>query len=240
MKGTFMGVFENHYGSYISSQVKSLKHKILHEKRAEGSFVTISRQTGAYSFTIPKALCEYLKKHDRRAKSPWTVFDKELIEKIAYEHNLPQTVIPYLSEESVSELQDMIEEALGLHPSHSTLVNNTGKTIFHLAQLGYCIIVGRAANILTAKLSGGVHIRLVGPLEKRIEHIREYHQLTKKEAEMFIFREDRNRGNYVKQSFGRDINDPLMYDAVLNVDRLGFQKTIQIIGDLVFKRFLPC
>ncbi len=233
-----MDVSENHYSAYITSQVKSLKHKIHHEKRAENPFVTISRQTGAYSFTIPLALCEYLKKNDRRAQCPWTVFDKELIDKITQEHNLPETVIPYLSETTVSEIQDMIEEALGLHPSHNTLVSNTGKTILHLAQLGYCIIVGRGANILTAKWPGSVHIRLMSPLEKRIEHIQEYHQLTKKEAEVFILREDHNRANYVKKYFGKDINDPLLYDAVLNVDRLGFQKTIQVIGDLVFRLFL--
>jgi len=233
-----MDVFENRYSSYVTSQLKSLKHKTPNEKRADNPFVTISRQTGAYSFTIPMALCDYLKKNDRRTQCPWTVFDKEIIEKIVQEHNLPETVIPYLSEEAVSEIQDMVEEALGLHPSHNTLVNNTSKTILHLAQLGYCIIVGRAANIVTAKLAGGIHIRLVSPWERRVEHIQEYHQLTKKEAEAFILREDHNRANYVKKYFGKDINDPLLYDALLNVDRLGFQKTIQIIGDLVFKRFL--
>lgn len=233
-----MSVFENNYSSYISSQLKSLKSKLPNEQRRANPFVTISRQTGAYSFTIPMALCEYLKKNDRRAKCSWTVFDKELIKKIAEEHNLPETVLPYLSEVTISEIQNMIEEILGLHPSYDILVNNAGKTVLHLAQLGYCIIVGRAVSIVTAKLPGGVHIRLVSPLEKRVAHIQEYFQMTKKEAEGFIFTEDRNRSNYVKKYFGKDIDDPLLYDAVLNVDRLGFQKTIQVIGDLVFKRFL--
>jgi len=233
-----MGVLKDRYSSYISSQLKSLKSKLPNEKRAESPFVTISRQTGAYSFTIPQALCDFLKKNDRRAKCSWAVFDKELIEKITQEHNLPETVIPYLSETTVSEIQDLVEETLGLHPSHGSLVHSTGKTILHLGQLGYCIIVGRGANIVTAKLSGGIHIRLISPWEKRLDHIREYYQLTKKEAETYILTEDRNRANYVKKYYGKDINDPLLYDAVLNVDRLGFQKTIQMIGDLVFKRFL--
>ena len=51
------------------------------------------------------------------------MFDKELIRKIAEEHNLPETVIPYLSETAVSEIQDMIEETLGLHPSQDMLVH---------------------------------------------------------------------------------------------------------------------
>ena len=233
----FVSMFEDHYNSYINSQLKFLKSRLPQEQRAGNPFVTISRQTGAYRYTIPMALCEYLKKNERRAHCSWTVFDKELIKKIAEEHNLPETVLPYLSETAVSEVQDMVEEALGLHPSHDTLVQDTGKTILHLAQLGYCIIIDRAANIITSKLPGGVHVRLISPWEKRVEHIQEYYKVTKKKAEEYILIEDRNRGNYVKKYFGKDINDPLLYDVVLNVGSLGIPRTVQIIGDLVFKRF---
>ena len=81
---------DHNYSSYIGSQLKFLKEKPPNEKRVENPFVTISRQTGAYGFTVPLGLCEYLKKNDRRAKCPWAVFDKELIEKIVQEHNLPK------------------------------------------------------------------------------------------------------------------------------------------------------
>jgi len=232
-----MSVFEDHYNSYISCQLKSLKNKLPDGKHGRNPFVTISRQTGAYRFTIPMGLCEYLKENDKEAECPWTVFDKELIKKIAEEHNLPETVLPYLSEVAVSEIQDFVEETMGLHPSQDILVHNTGKTILHLAQLGNCIIVDRAANIITAKLPGGVHIRLISPFEKRVEHIQEYYKKTKKEAEEYILIEDRNRKNYVKKYFGKDIDDPLLYDAVINVSRLAPPKTIQIIADLVFKLY---
>ncbi|MBF0503578.1 MAG: cytidylate kinase-like family protein [Candidatus Omnitrophica bacterium] len=234
-----MSVFENHYNSYINSQLKSLKSRLPKEKRAGNPFVTISRQTGAYSFTIAKALCEYLNKNERRSKCIWAAFDRELIKTIAQEHNLPETVLPYLSETTVSEIQDLVEETLGLHPSHNSLVHKTGQTILHLARLGYCIMVGRAANIITAKLPGGVHIRLISPWEKRLEHIQEYYKMTEPQAKEFILTEDRDRKNYVKKYFGKDIDDPLLYDMVINVDKLKPAKTIQMIGELVFKKFSP-
>jgi len=225
------------YNSYIMSQVKSLKRKLPNDKRVGNPFVTISRQTGAYGITVSNDLCEYLQKNERRTKCVWTVFDKELIKKIAEEHDLPETVLPYLSEDTVSEIQDMIEETLGLHPSHDALVLKTNTTILHLAQLGYVILVGRASNIITAKMPGGVNIRLVSPLEKRVEHIQEYYKMTEKKAKEFIFAEDRKRMNYVKKYFSQDINDPLLYDMVINVDSLARQETIKIIGDLVLNRF---
>jgi len=232
-----MSIGADHYNSYIASQVKSLRKKLPSDKRSGNPFVTISRQTGAYGITVSKDLCEFLQKNDKRTKCVWTVFDKELIEKVIEEHDLPKTVLPYLSEETVSEIQDMIEGSLGLHPSHDLLVMKTNKTILHLAQLGYAVIVGRGANIITTKMKGGVNIRLVCPLDKRIEHVREFHQMTLKEAKDFIYIEDRNRKNYVKKYFDKDINDPLLYDMVINVDSLDRQETIQIIGDLVLKRY---
>ena len=185
-----MGGMFNDYSSYINSQIVSLKKKFPDEKRLANPFVTISRQTGAYGITVSKDLCEYLQKHERRTKCIWTVFDKELIEKVAEEHDLPKTVLPYMSEETVSEIQDIIEEALGLHPSHDTLVQKTNTTILHLAKLGYVILVGRASNIITAKMPGGINIRLVSPFQKRVEHIQEYYQMTQKEAKEYISKEE--------------------------------------------------
>ena len=223
------------YGSYIVSQVKSLKKRLSNERRLASPFVTISRQTGAYGITISQDLCEFLQKHEKRTQCVWTVFDKELIEKVAEEHDLPKTVLPYLSEDTVSEIQDMIEEMLGLHPSHDALVLKTNKTILHLAQLGYCILVGRACFIVTSKMPGGMHIRLVSSLPKRIEHVQEYYHLTQREAKEFIYREEFKRRNYVKKYFQREIEDPLLYDLVINVDNFPRQEIIEIIGNLVLR-----
>jgi len=227
------------YNSYIVSQVQSLRKRLVNEHRGSNPFVTISRQTGAYGITVSKGLCEYLQKNERRSKCTWTLFDKDLINKVVEEHDLPEKVLPYLSEEAVSEIQDMIEESLGLHPAHDLLVLKTGKTILHLAQLGYVIIVGRAANIITARMPGGVNIRLVSPLEKRVEHIQEYYKMDKKQAKEYIAKEDRNRKNYVKKYYGQDNEDPLLYDMVINVDNFKPNETIKMIGNLVLNRIVP-
>jgi cytidylate kinase len=232
-----MSASADSYSSYIISQVKSLKKRSPNDKRSGNPFVTISRQAGAYGITVSKDLCEYLQKNERRTRCVWTVFDKELIEKVIQEHDLPETVLPYLSEDTVSEIQDMIEEIIGLHPSHDALVQKTGETILHLAQLGYVILVGRASNIITAKMPGGVNIRLVSPMEKRLEHVQDYYKLTLKEAKEFIATGDRSRKNYVKKYYNKDIEDPLLYDMTINVDSLDRPEIIRIIGDLVLNRF---
>ena len=229
------GPFEA-YSSYISSQIKNLKDDLRKNRRSGNPFVTISRQTGAYGITMAEALEEYLRNHERRQKCPWTVFEKDLLQKVVEQHNLPETVLPYLSESTISEIQDMLEETLGLHPSQYTLAHKTSETILHLARLGYVIIIGRGANIITAQLSGGVHIRLVGSFENRVNNIQKYLKIEGKKAREYVIQEDQNRINYIKKHFGKDINDPLLYDFVINVDKVPSQEAVALIAELVLKR----
>jgi len=215
----------------------SLKKKFPDEKRFVNPFVTISRQTGAYGLTIARDLCEYLQKNEKRPNCFWAGFDRELIAKVVEEHNLPEKVLPYLSETTISEIQDIMEELFDVHPSQYTLVHKTGETILHLAQLGYAVIVGMASNIITAKLPGGVHVRLIGPLETRVKRVQEYYQMDEKKAAEFVLVEDQNRKNYVKKYFDKDVDDPSLYDMVINTGELKPQEIVQIVGEFVLKRF---
>lgn len=226
----------HNYERYVQSQVKDLKFGTSSDRRSSRPFVTISRETGAYGKTIAKGLAQYLQDQDRRRKCDWTVFHKELLKEVTEKFDLPQTVLPYLSESTISDIQDIIEETCGLHLSRYLLVNKINKTIIHLAQLGYAIIVGRGGNIITSKLPGGVNVRLVGSLEKRVGHIREWLDLGPKEAREYVLREDRNRANYVRKYFEKDINDPLLYDLVINTDTIEPQQVVKVIGNLVLKR----
>jgi len=40
----------------------------------------------------------------------------------------------------------------------------------------------------------------------------------------------------VKSNFDQDIDDPLLYDAVLNTGRLGFQQTAGILAGMIEAR----
>ncbi|MBF0570458.1 MAG: cytidylate kinase-like family protein [Candidatus Omnitrophica bacterium] len=225
------------YSAYINSQFKSLKADSEKSRKTSRPFVTISRETGAYGLTIAKGLGEYLQKHERRKECPWTVFDNELLKKVVEEHDLPETVLPYLSESTISEIEDMMEEICGLHPSRHLLVHETSKTILHLAQLGYSIIVDWGAGIITAKVPRGVHVRLISSLDKRISHMQEYLKVSKKEAEEYVIKKDHNRSSYVKKYFERNISDPLLYDLIINVDSVGPQEAVRVIGNLVLKHY---
>ena len=206
------------------------------DKRNGKAFVTISYEVGAYGVSVVESLCQYLQKHENRKENLWKVFDKNLAEKVIEDCNLKETVLPYILETTESEIEDTIELMIGLHPGRSSLVHKMNQTILHLAELGYAIVVGRGGNIITSKLPKGVHVRLIGSFENRVQYIKKYYKIDEKETKKFITKESLRRAKYFRKYFGKNINDPLLYDSVINTDRLSIQDIIREIGSLVLKR----
>ncbi len=217
-------------GGYVESQ--SQRARMHAEKRFP--FITFSREAGAGAVTIGRLVAEILneRKHDAD-DPPWTVFDKNLVEKVLQDYELPKKIKQFLPENTTFDLKDAVEELLGLHPSNWTLVQDTTQTILRLAHLGNAILVGRGSNVATEKLPGGLHVRLVASVEKRIDHSAEFYKFDHDEAVEFVRKTDRARRRYVSRYFNADIDDPLHYHLVINTGRMGFEEAARLIADAV-------
>lgn len=198
--------------------------------------ITISRMTGAGGRTVAGKLAEYLQKRVP-AECNWTVFDKNLMEKVLDDHHISQRVAKYEPESHKPFLRDTFEEILGLHPSSWEIVKQTAETIWQLASMGHVILVGRGASVVTAKLDSAFHVRLVGSLEKRIARVQEVYRLDPKAAAEFVKTQDKGRSRYLKEHYHKDIEDPVIYDLVINTDRVGYDGAVRMIGDEVINMF---
>ncbi len=218
------------------------KHKTLNAANELGDvnsnrgFITLSRTAGSGGITISRKVVEMLNANKvSRGTCPWTVFDRNLVKVVLEEHFLPERMVEYMPEAKISEMKDILEEILELHPSQITLNRQTRETILHLAQMGHSIIVGRGANIVTKKIVGGLNVRLIAPLHKRLAHVQEYYHLDESEAAEFIKTEDQGRADYFRANYDKDINDPLLYDLVINTDELTYETAAELIAEAVLK-----
>lgn len=192
--------------------------------------VTISRQTGSGAWQVAQHLAALL---DRRVPDPelkWAVFDRELVEKVLADHHLPAKLAEYMPEDRVSLLEDMMTELLGLHPPSWTLTHAVCETILKLAELGHVILLGRGSNVITARLPHVLHVRLVGSLEQRLTRVMAARGLDRRQALEFIEKEDRGRARYLREHFKAEIDDPLLYDMVINTDRLSPELVAELIA----------
>lgn len=196
-------------------------------------FITLSRQAGAGAETVAHLLADRLNAQAPAGGAPWTVFDRNLISKVLEDQDLPQAIARHVHEDKDTTMEALVGELLGLHPSMWTIFHHTSDTVLKLARVGRCIIVGRGGNIITAKLKGGLHVRLVAPESVRVEHVRKHFGLSEKEAATYAHEHDAGRRRYIKTNFDRDIDDPLLYHAVLNTGLLGFERTADTLAGLI-------
>ncbi|MHB1306700.1 MAG: cytidylate kinase-like family protein [Limisphaerales bacterium] len=192
--------------------------------------ITISRECGAGGHEIAVRLTTLLQAQAVSPNAPWTVFDRNLIDKVLEDHNLPTRLGQFLHEDRVNELEDIMQEILGTQPSSWKLVGQVTETILKLAELGNVILVGRGANVITAQLDHVFHVRLVGSIERRVERIRQQMNLSQREAEALAAKEDRGRARYLKKYFGVAIDNPLLHHLTINTDRLDLGEAAELIA----------
>jgi len=198
--------------------------------------VTISRQAGCGAVNVAEKLAAYLQQHSPPHQgAPWTVFDRELMDKVLADHNLPKHLARFLPEDRASQVEDTLADIFGVHPPTQTVVQQTAETLLQLAELGHVILIGRAGNIVTAKLPNVLHVRLVAPLADRIERICRDDHKTPAEARRFCLEEEQARTRYVKTYFHADINDALLYHLIINTSLVGCDNAARLIGDAVLR-----
>ena len=193
--------------------------------------ITISRQSGSGAHCVAICLADYLQTRTPQKAGLWTVYDKNLVERVLEDHNLPSRMAGSMPEDRIPELTDALDELFGVHPPVWTFVQQTAETILHLADRGNVILIGRGAHVITRGLGYVFHVRLVGSLESRIGHVQETRGVGRKEALAQIRREDRGRRRYLKKYFGKDIDDPLSYHLVINTDLVPYESAARLIGE---------
>jgi cytidylate kinase len=214
-------------------------HSLVPERSAAGRHlrraVTISRQAGCGAALIADELAQFLQQQAPFDGVKWTVFDRELMERVLAEHDLPRHLAKFLPEDRMSRIEDALAEIFHVHPSINTIIKQTAETLRHLAQLGSAIIIGRAGNIVTARLPHVLHVRLVAPLADRIERICRDEHKTPEEARRFCLAEEEARMRYVKSYFHEDINNPLLYHLVINTSHVDCEYAARMIGEAALR-----
>jgi cytidylate kinase len=225
-----------------SESAKALEYLESHSKgsivtKKVGPCITVSRESGAGSGIIDEKVKNILQGYQSEEYGEWAIFDKNLMEKILEDHQLPERIGKLFREGKKPGIASMMNELLGLQPSKFTLLHKTTETILQLAQIGNVIIVGRAGVVITANLPNSFRVRLIAPIEDRIRRMMDYYSIGRKEALERIKEEDSSRKIYLKENFHKDIEDPLLYHLTINTHLLSYDEAAHIIAHAVIRKF---
>ena len=97
-----------------------------------------------------------------------------------------------------------------------------------IAGHGNAIIVGRGANFILPPESR-FRVRIIAPLEMRVNRVAETYGVDKKEAKRRVLRTESDRRAFVRKYFHSDIRDPANYDMILNTGTLAVESAAAAI-----------
>jgi cytidylate kinase len=94
---------------------------------------------------------------------------------------------------------------------------------------GNLVYHGLAGQLLLRGLPAVMRVRLIAPLESRIQTVCDYQGITRQAAEQYIRDVDENRLRWARFMYQADLQDPQLYDVLINLEKM----TIDTACDMV-------
>jgi len=210
-------------------QLTHKAEKEVKEKERKRPAITISREFGCEGYPVAEKLKELL---EEKTHEKWAVMDKVLLDEVAKDNHLLESVLSKLGEKS-----RILEEAISLfspnwlteHDYYRLLC----KEIFALGVGGNVIIVGRGSAIVTQPLENCFHFRLFASKGCKVDYISRKTGLSAAETEAFIEKKQKQRDAFVLDFLNRDAKDLQYYNLAFNNDKNPSGRTAKIIADYV-------
>lgn len=207
------------------------------EKRAIKTvpFVTLSRQYGCMAYELAESLANRL----NMEKPEWhfTVYDRDITTQLAEQEMIETDVINRLSERKRGAIEDWADSMIGGKPPEIQVFYRLARMLCSIASLGHAILIGRGGSAITRKIPGGIHIRLIAPVDWRIENLKKDPERASEANRAFIKQADLERENFVRKYLGIDANDPELYHLIINTQKLTMDDQVDMIVRLALKTY---
>lgn len=230
-------------GSRLEPAERILKAALHHWGRSEtdvpapvsaANFITISRQPGCGADPFSHRLAERLSQMDGH----WSAWDNELLEKVSQEHGIAANILE-LIERRHTWLENVLQ-SLSITSAPDVQEVKAYKqvvvTVRALAEAGRAIIVSEGGAFITENLSGGVHVRLIAPLQHRIQYFAATRNLpVYKAAQQIVDMQQRRSGFYHQYWSGKTLS-PEEFTITLNTAQTSLDEMVECIAILVHTR----
>ena len=102
-------------------------------------------------------------------------------------------------------------------------------TILEMAARDDIVLVGLASTIILAGMPHTLRVRVTAPEERRAQHVAQAQGLESTAALERVGQSDRERDSRVRFLYHMDLENPLLYDLVINTDRLAVEEGARLV-----------
>ena len=197
--------------------------------------ITISRLYGSGGGEIAARLARRLN---------WHLIDHELVARVARELGISEQQAEVQDEYAKGFIARVVSQFVTTVPTAAAPVVQVApkdqtdqdryqetlrRVVESAADTGRAVIVGRASQIILAKRRDVLHVFIEAPLQARIAYVALRENLDAARARERIQLKDGDRARYLQTVYHHHVDDPMLYDLVINTGVLSLDKAVELI-----------
>lgn len=182
--------------------------------------ITISRQMGSLGCEVAEEIARCME---------YRVIWREVINEAAIRAGVPEVALATIDELNL----------LGIKPSQEDIdaYHRAVREIMHeINQQDNAVIVGRAGQVILREEDNVLHVRVVAPFDLRVLRMAERHHISLEVARKQVKTSDQARTRYLKRFYGAKLDDPDLYDLLINTANFNVKTAAGIVCRAVEQR----
>ena len=190
--------------------------------------ITFSTSPGSLGSKIAERVAQELE---------FDFYHREIIKEVAKSAEISPSLVEEIERERFSGVEDFLASLVkknyvwpGLYLEHIKRVVNA------IGDKGHGVIVGRGAGFILPPKKR-LSVRTVAPFEKRKANIMTEFDASESQAEERIKKRENRRKDYIQKSFNLNIEDPEVYDIVINTADMSIEACAEAVRLFYTKKF---
>ena len=179
--------------------------------------ITITQDYGRHGYYVAKEVAKRL--HLK-------LYDDETLRKAAGNLGVKSENLKALKE----EVPGFFERFIGSKPE--IYLDVLQGVVYQMSSENNGVIVGHGSQVLLKDFGCALHVRIVSPDDKRIRYFMEKKNCDENSAHQLVQARDKQAKDFFQYAFKMDINDPFLYDLIINTEKVSVETAISHIVDL--------
>ena len=229
----------------MSEGVKTSLATFMRDKRQSdrkdksGPFVTISRQYGCQGYFLGLLLVDMLNTNEPGEQNPWKVYQREILERLASQTELPAEELNRLRCERPRLLVEFFRNLAAKRKLGGFEVRNlVAEVVRCMAWEGHVIIIGMGGAGATADMDNGLRVRLEAPKDWRVSRVIETEGVSPVEARLMVQRHDTEH-EHLRQLYSMRFHREPAFDLVYDCSKFTLaQLTQHVVQAMKLKKMI--
>lgn len=194
---------------------------------------TVTREFGCQAYPFAEALQKRL--NARTVGEPWVVVGRQVIDEVAELSGFSVEQIER-SENTPASMKAILTMFLDhISAEETEIFTHMREVIRGFAKRGNCILVGRGATHVTQDLPNCLHLRLVAPMEFKIDNISRKYQMSAADAREHIDRLQVQREQFIERFVHEKSDNVNLYHLIMNNARMDVEGLAALADDYLIR-----